>query len=154
MIKRSTRAAIAAFALTAATLVGTIGTAATATAAPSIAHTAAPSVGELQSKLQLVLNTGASRAGRAAELEAGDPGVSIADQVAARIAMFPSYRWSVVGPVDAHGDSLTAQLKTAVDGFEDLPLIEVSWRQIDGTWKLTREALCTVAYYASVPCAV
>ncbi|MBF6125116.1 hypothetical protein [Nocardia brasiliensis] len=157
MIIDKARIATAAIALTGASLFGAVATVATvapAVAAPSIARTAAPSAGELTAKMQIVLNRGASRADRAAELEAGEAGLPIVDQVAAIIATLPSYRWSIIGPVNVQGDTLTAQLKTAVEGYDNLPLAEMSWKQIDGKWKLSNTSLCTIAGFASLPCNV
>ncbi|WP_329415540.1 hypothetical protein OG563_22660 [Nocardia vinacea] len=151
------RLATAAFSLTAATVIGAFGTAATvapATAAPIGApmRTATPGLGELKAKLQLVLNTGASRSARAAELEAGEAGLSLADQVGSVMASAPpSFRWNVLGPVNVSGDLLTAQLTTAIDGWDPW-YFDLSWKQIDGEWKLTREAECTIASVAMLPC--
>ncbi|WP_405167295.1 hypothetical protein OG203_20745 [Nocardia sp. NBC_01499] len=153
------RLAATAFSLTAAALIGTFST--VATAAPAMAtpivapvHAAAPSVGELKAKLQLVLNTGAARSARANELEAGESGLSLVDQVGTVMASAPSsFRWDLLGPVNVSGDRLTAQLTTSVDGWDPW-FFELSWKQIDGTWKLTREAECTVAGVAMLPCTV
>lgn len=143
--------------LAAAALIGAFGTA--AVAAPALAapvtnglHAAAPGTGELKAKLQTAMNTGAPRAARAAELEAGEAGLPLLDQVGGAMAAAPpSFRWNVVGPVTENGDTLGAQLQTAVDGFEPF-YFDLSWRQIDGTWKLTRESECTVASVAFLPC--
>ncbi|WP_280439408.1 hypothetical protein [Nocardia cyriacigeorgica] len=153
MFNRKTRAAAAALALTAAAF-GSVATVAPATAAPSVVRTNAPGVDELQSKLQLALNTGAPRGDRAAELEAGEAGLPVVDELSNRMAAIPSFRYSVIGPVSTQGDLTTAQLKLALDGYEDFPAVEVAWRQIDGTWKLTNDSLCGLAYYGSVPCSL
>ncbi|MFQ6398380.1 hypothetical protein ACLMAJ_33685 [Nocardia sp. KC 131] len=151
------RLAAAAFALAATALVGTFGTVATPAAAAPIGtpmRAEAPGVGELKAKLQLVLNTGASRSARAAELEAGDAGIGLVNQVGTVMAAAPpSFRWDVLGPVSVSGNQLTAQLKTSIDGYDPW-FFEISWKQIDGTWKLTREAECTVASVAMLPCTV
>ncbi|QIS08914.1 hypothetical protein [Nocardia arthritidis] len=157
MITSKNRAAAAAIAVTAAALLGPAGaalTAAPAVAAPSAYLAAAPSAGELQAKLQLALNRGAARADRAAELEVGEAGLPIIDQVAAIIDTLPGYQWSIVGPVDTEGDRTTAQLKTVAPGYPEMPLVELSWRQVDGKWKLSRESLCKIAGFAGLPCNV
>src|SRR5690606_25506065 len=123
MFNRKTRAAAAALALTAAAF-GSVATVAPATAAPSVVRTNAPGVGELQSKLQLALNTGAPRGDRAAELEAGEAGLPVVDELSNRMAAIPSFRYSVIGPVSTQGDLTTAQLKLALDGYGDLPRSE------------------------------
>lgn len=135
---------------------GAVSTVAPAAAAPVVTpmRTQAPGPGELQAKLQVALNRGAAPTARAAELEAGAAGLPLVDQVAAAMdAAPPSFRWSILGPVTVNGDVLSAQLQTAVDGYDPF-YYTLTWRQIDGTWKLTREAQCTVASVAFLPCTV
>ncbi|MFE3542403.1 hypothetical protein ACFXK0_05465 [Nocardia sp. NPDC059177] len=155
MIKHKVRATTAAFALTAAAILGTAGTLATAApalAAPSIVHTtAAPSDGQLQSKLHLVLNTGASRAARANELENGEAGLALMDQLGGVMAAVPGFAWTVSGAW-TEGASTYANLLVTVPGFGTFPPIAIDWVDIDGTWKLTTESQCTIAYYASLSC--
>ncbi|WP_280490704.1 hypothetical protein [Nocardia farcinica] len=145
--------------LAAAALIGAFGAAtvaAPATAAPVTApqRAQAPSAGELKAKLQTAINTGAAPSVRAAELEAGEAGLPLMDQVAAAMAATPpSFRWTILGPTSVSGDTLTAQLQTAVDGFDPF-YFDLTWVQIDGTWKLTRESQCTVASVAFLPCTV
>ncbi|MFI6870249.1 hypothetical protein [Nocardia sp. NPDC050406] len=153
MFNTKRRVAAALIAVTAG-LGGALVTAVPATAAPAFApvRTANPGVGDLQAKLQLVLNTGASRADRANELEAGEAGLPLVDQVGGVMAAAPSsFKWSVQGPVNVQGDYMTAGLQTSVDGFDPWHF-DLSWRLIDGTWKLTREAECTIAGIAMLPC--
>ncbi|MFE3188796.1 hypothetical protein ACFXHA_07275 [Nocardia sp. NPDC059240] len=155
MIKSMRRTAAATLAV-AAILGGTAATVVPAAAAPVIVPVKAtnPGVGELQSKLALVLNTGASRAARANELEAGEAGMALIDQVGSVIAAAPpSFKWSVQGPVNVSGDTLTAGLQTSIDGFDPWNFT-LTWRDIDGTWKLTRDGECTVASIAMLPCSL
>ncbi|MFJ1458233.1 hypothetical protein [Nocardia sp. N2S4-5] len=154
MLNISSRA-VAAFSLAAAVFVGGAATAGPALAAPVIApvHAAAPGVGQLQSKLQLILNPGASRSARANELEAGEAGLPLVDNVGGVMASVPGFQWQAVGPVNVDGDRLTHNLQINVPGF-DAMFIELSWKDIDGNWKLTRESECTIAYYANQPCTV
>lgn len=65
----------------------------------------------------------------------------------------PSFRWTILGPVSVNGDTLSAKLQTAVDGFDPFQF-NLTWRQLDGTWKLTRESECTVASVAFLPCSL
>ncbi|MFF2087828.1 hypothetical protein ACFVVM_28955 [Nocardia sp. NPDC058176] len=150
------RAATAAFALAAAATLGAAGTLATvapALAAPSIVRTTpAPTTGQLQAKLQLVLNTGADRGARANELENGEAGLPLVDQLGTVMSSVPGFAWTVSGPVATTGDLTTANLLVTVPGFGTFPPIEVSWRDVNGTWKLTSESQCTLAYYASLSC--
>ncbi|MEC3913373.1 hypothetical protein [Nocardia sp. CDC160] len=155
MIKNMRRIAAAAVAV-AAVLGGAAATVAPASALPVVAPVKAanPGVGELQSKLALVLNTGADRTARAAELEAGEAGLPLIDQVGTVIAAAPpSFKWAVQGPVNVSGDTMTAGLQTSIEGYEPWNFT-LTWREIDGTWKLTREAECTVAGIAMLPCSL
>ncbi|BAW04204.1 hypothetical protein [Nocardia seriolae] len=155
MNKSMRRIAAAAVALT-AVLGGSAATISPASALPVVApiKAANPGVGDLQSKLALILNTGASRSARANELEAGEAGLPLIDQVGTVIAAAPpSFKWSVLGPVNVSGDTLTAGLQTSIDGFDPWNWT-LTWREIDGTWKLTRDSECTVASIAMVPCSL
>ncbi|MFE9582063.1 hypothetical protein ACFYO1_37205 [Nocardia sp. NPDC006044] len=149
MIKRKAHAATAAIALTAAALgaFGTVAIAAPATAAPAIVRTAAPSAGELNSKLSLVLNSGAARSARAAELEGGEADLAVVERVGGVMGGVPGLTWTVQN-ANAAGDTLNADLMVTVPGYGTFPPIQIAWRQIDGTWKLTSESVDTIAYYA------
>ncbi|WP_336086940.1 hypothetical protein [Nocardia sp. SSK8] len=155
MIKNKVRATTAAFALTAAAILGTAGTLATAApalAAPSIVRTTpAPSAGQLQAKLQLVLNTGADRGTRANELENGEAGLPLMDQIGGVMASVPGFAWNVTNAY-TEGSYTYADLLVTVPGFGTFPPIAASWVDVDGTWKLTSESQCTIAYYASLSC--
>ncbi|MVU79033.1 hypothetical protein GPX89_17485 [Nocardia sp. ET3-3] len=148
---------VAAAAVTvAAVLGGSAAAIAPASALPVTApmKAANPGVGELHSKLALILDTSADRAARANELEAGEAGLPLIDQVGTVIAAAPpSFKWSVLGPVNVSGDTMTAGLQTSVDGFDPWNWT-LTWRDIDGTWKLTRDSECTVASIAMVPCSL
>jgi hypothetical protein len=148
-------AAAAAFSLAAAIFLGGVGSVAPASAVPITApvHTAAPGVGELQSKMQLILDTKAARAARAGELEAGDAGVPLMDKVGGVMASVPGFRWQAVAPVTVNGDTLTHNLQINVPGFDTMT-IQLSWKNIGGTWKLSRDSECTIAYYANQPCTI
>ncbi|MET9488577.1 hypothetical protein [Nocardia sp. NPDC006630] len=152
----TTRNKLGAAVFAAAALIGGFNVAAVAPAqaAPLVAplRTAQPGLGDLQSKLRLALNTGADRGARANELEAGEAGLPLLDQVGGVINTVPSLRWQLAGPVNSNGDTTTANLQVSVDGYGTFPNIEMGWREIDGTWKLTRESECSVAYYAGLSC--
>lgn len=97
-----------------------------------------PSDGELQGKLQAALN------GSANELESGDPGsITI---VRDRIALIPGYTWSVSGG-SVSGDVLSANLQSCLGQCFPIP---VTWKNIDGTWKLSRESQDTLVSYANL----
>ncbi|MEU2257142.1 hypothetical protein [Nocardia xishanensis] len=153
----STRKKLGAVAFAAAALVGAFGTvttAAIAEAAPITAplRTSAPSTGELRAKMAVLFNAGASRSARAAELENGEAGLPAFDAASALIAIAPaSWRWDVVGPVSVNGDTLSAVLYTATDGYEPWTF-DLTWKQIDGTWKLSRESVCTIGNFVGQGC--
>ncbi|MCP2289378.1 hypothetical protein ACFYT3_19935 [Nocardia amikacinitolerans] len=153
----STRKKLGAVAFAAATLIGAFGTvttAAIAEAAPITAplQTKAPSTGELRAKMALLFNAGAPRAARAAELETGEAGLPTFDTAATLIAIAPpSWRWDITGPVTVNGDTLSAVLYTATDGYEPWTF-DLTWKQIDGTWKLSRESVCTIGNFVGQGC--
>lgn len=125
--------------------------------APTAEPVAAPvalSEAELVAKLQTLLSPGASDDAKAAELEAGYGGLSSVNQVAAALASAgPAYSWTVVGPVTADSSVMTAQLQTSLVGFGDR-FAPISWKWMDGTWKLSNESACYIASQAMVGCAV
>lgn len=153
----STRKKLGAVAFAAATLVGAFGTvttAAIAEAAPITAplQTKAPSTGELRAKMALLFNAGAPRTARAAELETGAAGLGVFDTAATLIAIAPpSWRWDITGPVTVNGDTLSAVLYTATEGYEPWTF-DLTWKQIDGTWKLSRESVCTIGNFVGQGC--
>lgn len=123
-----------------ATLFAPVAVAVVATAPAAIAAPATPSAGELQGKLQAALN------GSTAEVESGDAsGLTV---VRDRIAAIPGYHWDVSGPVTVEGDTLSATLNSRLGDYT-YP-IPVTWKDIDGTWKLSRESEQTLVGYASM----
>lgn len=126
--------------------------AAPAPTAEAVVAPAALSESQLVGKLQIVLSPGSSDDAKAAELEAGYGGLSSANQVAAALATAgPAYSWTVVGPVAADSSVMTAQLQTSLVGFGDR-FAPISWKWIDGTWRLSNESACYIASQAMVPC--
>ncbi|MFG1794468.1 hypothetical protein [Nocardia sp. NPDC049149] len=153
----TSRKTLGAFAVAAAILTGTLGTVATSTvaqAAPLVAplHAKAPSTGELRAKVGILLNTGASRSARAAELENGEAGLPVFDRAVELMSIAPaSLRWDIVDPVAVSNNQLNAKLRITTEGYEPW-VYDVSWRQIDGTWKLTKESVCTVGNMLGAGC--
>ncbi|MFR9752296.1 hypothetical protein ACL02S_14840 [Nocardia sp. 004] len=153
----STRKKLGALAFAAAALVGTFGSVTTTTlagATPLITQVRAeaPSVGELNTKMGILFNTGASRAARAAELETGAAGLPVFDTAATLISLAPaSWRWYVSGPVTVSGNTASATLVTATDGYDPWTF-PLTWKQIDGTWKLSRESVCTIGNFVGQGC--
>lgn len=128
-----------------AVLFATTLAAAPSTAAPIVSplRTQAPGAGELTAKLGVAVNRGAAPAVRAAELESGEAGLATMDKIADLIAAAPGLKYQVVNPV-VSGDRIDAQLLVTTPGYPDFTYA-ASWRQIDGTWKLTRETECALA---------
>ncbi|WP_328395744.1 hypothetical protein [Nocardia sp. NBC_00416] len=153
----STRNKLAVLGFAAAALVGTFGavtTAGIAQAAPVTApmHTAAPTTGELKVKMGVLFNLNAPRSARAAELETGEAGLTAFDAAAGLIAIAPpSWRWDIAGPVVVNGDTAAAGLVTTTEGYEPWTF-DLTWKQIEGTWKLSRESVCTIGNFVGTGC--
>ncbi|MFC9893154.1 hypothetical protein ACFVMC_05635 [Nocardia sp. NPDC127579] len=129
----------AAASMTAAALLLPVGAAVVVTAPVALAAPAAPAPAELQGKLQAALN------GSAAELESGDPSkLATVGQVINRL---PGYTWSVIGPVTVDGDTLNATLNSCLGTCYP---IAVTWKNVDGTWKFSRESEELLASYATM----
>ncbi|MDZ4269388.1 MAG: hypothetical protein U1D00_27540 [Mycobacterium sp.] len=139
------RAALAAMTALAA---GALGGAGVAVAQP------APSVGELQSDLQQVLDTGAPASERAAKLAGGDAAVSTADNIANRLNTYGGMvNWQVQNPV-LNGDQVDAQLAVTIPIF-GTKTHNIYWVNQDGAWKLSNPSACVIATdVAGVDCTV
>ncbi|WP_083874006.1 hypothetical protein [Nocardia paucivorans] len=131
---------------------GTTLVAAPSTAAPIVSplHTQAPAAGELTAKLAVAVDRGAPAAARAAELESGAAGLPTMDKIADLLAAAPGLKYQVVNPV-VSGDRIDAQLLVTTPGYPDFTY-NVAWRQIDGTWKLTRDSECAIASELLLTC--
>ncbi|WP_028479361.1 hypothetical protein [Nocardia sp. CNY236] len=153
----STRKRLGALAFTLAALLGGFGTVTTtalAAAAPVLTpvRASAPTVGELNAKMGILFDPGAPRAARAAELETGAAGLPAFDAAATLIAIAPaSWRWSVTGPVVVNGNTAAATLVTSTDGYDPWTF-DLTWKQIDGSWKLSRESICTIGNFVGQGC--
>ncbi|MFD4430348.1 hypothetical protein [Nocardia sp. NPDC058497] len=123
-----------------ATIFAPVTAAVVATAPAAIAAPATPSVGQLQGKLQAAMN------GSSAELESGNgAGMIVVRDTVNRI---PGYSWNVSGPVTVDGDTLSATLNSRLGDYA-FP-IPVTWKDIDGTWKLSQESESTLVSYATM----
>ncbi|MEV6274688.1 hypothetical protein [Nocardia sp. NPDC051832] len=130
----------AAASLAAAALILPVSAAVVVTAPVAVAAPAAPSPAQLQGKLQAALN------GSAAELESGD--ASKIASVREVITKLPGYSWDVSGPVTVDGDVLNATLNSRFAG-QSYP-IPVTWKNVGGTWKFSRESEELLASYAGM----
>ncbi|WP_068273909.1 hypothetical protein [Aldersonia kunmingensis] len=140
----SIRKTVGALAIVGAALAGTaVSTAGVASAAPSN--------GELRAKVATVLNVGASRAARGAELVNGEADLPAFDRAGALIAIAPaSWHFDVVGATE-NGDTINATLLTSTAGYEPWPF-PVSWKLINGQWKLSHESTCTIGNFVGTGC--
>ncbi|MEV0464775.1 hypothetical protein AB0I30_27830 [Nocardia tengchongensis] len=115
--------------------------AAVVAAAPAaVAAPATPSAGALQGKLQAALS------GSAAELESGDASQIV--NVGQVIQRIPGYSWDVSGPISVDGDVLSATLNSRLGSYS-FPF-SVTWKDVDGTWKLSRESEDMLVSYANM----
>ncbi|WP_446224663.1 hypothetical protein ACTWPB_05795 [Nocardia sp. IBHARD005] len=135
-MKRSLVAASMAF----ATIFAPVTAAVVATAPAAIAAPATPSAGQLYGKLQAAMN------GSAAELESGNAGGLVV--VRDTVNRIPGYSWDVSGPVTVDGDTLSATLNSRLGSYA-FP-IPLTWKDIDGTWKLSQESEQTLVSYATM----
>ena len=126
---------------------------------PAAAHPA-PSNTELVDKLKVLLST-ATPDKKAAELQGAFAALPTIDGVVARTLLVdPLLDWTIVGPVQVDGDILTARLQRTVPLIPPLvpfipPLTDpITWRWVDGTWKLSNQSVCFLATQTFVPCTV
>ena len=107
---------------------------------------------QLTAKLKVLMNGTSEQ--KANELEAGSAAFPTIDAVMVALKNAgPVMKWSVTGPVQLNGDTLTANIERSVPGwapFSD-PL---TWKWIDGTWKLSNAGVCTLASIAFAQCSV
>lgn len=130
----------AAASLAVAAVFAPVTVAVVATAPAAIAAPATPSVGELQGKLTAAMN------GSSAELESGNAGSLVV--VRDTVNRIPGYRWSVAGPVSVDGDTLYATLNSQLGDY--IYPIPVTWKNVNGTWKLSQESESTLVGYATM----
>ncbi|GAB2642796.1 hypothetical protein GCM10027169_08600 [Gordonia jinhuaensis] len=125
----------------------------TPTAQTSSAAAPAPlTPGQLTTKVNTILNTNASSAARADELQAGAGALSTANGIANALRLAgPVYKWRIAGPVTVSGDTLTATLVTSLVGYADrTEPITFVW--MDGKWKLSNKSACSFASHAMLSC--
>ncbi|CAJ1584931.1 hypothetical protein [[Mycobacterium] wendilense] len=141
------RAAIAAMVILGA---GALSGAGLAAAEPS----AAPTADQLTSQLQVVLNTGASDAERAAKLEGGQAAVPTANNIANQMNRYSAlFNWRVQNPT-VNGDRLDAQLAVTVPVM-GTRTHDIYWVQQGGDWKLSNASACVIAtQVAATECTV
>ncbi|KQS00282.1 hypothetical protein ASG12_04960 [Williamsia sp. Leaf354] len=145
------------------------GTAPVATAAPPTAQSNAPqqaapatpvaapqalTAGQLNTKVRILMNTGASRAARADELHSGARGLGSVDGVANLLRVSGAgFTYRIIDPVTVNGTTLNATLQMTLVG-QGSKTQALSWVWTDGKWKLSNSSTCAVAGLALLPCTV
>ncbi|CAJ1507750.1 hypothetical protein [[Mycobacterium] burgundiense] len=115
---------------------------------------AVPTADQLTSQLQLVLNTGASDAQRAAELQGGQAAVPTANNIANQMNRYSAlFDWRVQNPT-LNGDRVDAQLAVSVPVM-GTRTHDIFWVNQDGAWKLSNASACVIAtQVAATECTV
>ncbi|MDR2279964.1 MAG: hypothetical protein LBE07_03805 [Gordonia sp. (in: high G+C Gram-positive bacteria)] len=140
---------------------GTGGT--TQSAAPTAGTTTQPATaaaptaltpGQLNTKIKLIMNTGASRSARADELEGGAQALSSVDQVAEMLRVSGAgFSYKMNGPVQVSGTTMSATLQMSLVG-NGSRYKQLSWVWTGGKWKLSNASVCVIAAYAMLKCSV
>lgn len=121
---------------------------------PTVAAPQALTPGQLNTKVRLIMNTGASRAARASELQAGARALGPVDQVAQMLRVSGAgFTYRIIGPVQLSGNSMSATLQMSLvgNGSRNRPM---TWVWMDNKWKLSNKSTCDVASYALAPCSL
>lgn len=122
--------------------------------APAAATPSALTPGQLNTKIKLIMNTGAARATRADELQSGERGLRSIDQVAQMLRVSGAgFTYQMIGPVRRTGTSLSATLQMSLVG-NGSRYRQLTWVWAGNKWKLSDRSVCDVASYALVPCSV
>ncbi|WP_018180246.1 hypothetical protein [Jongsikchunia kroppenstedtii] len=110
--------------------------------------------GQLNTKIKLIMNTGASNAQRADELQGGARALGSINQVAEMLRVSGAgFTYQMVGPVKLNGTTLTANLQMSLVG-NGSRYRQLSWIWMDNKWKLSNASVCDIAAYAMIPCTV
>ncbi|MDL9946659.1 hypothetical protein QSJ19_13885 [Gordonia sp. ABSL11-1] len=129
-------------------------TAGPAQPAPAASSPAALTPGQLNTKIKLIMNTGAARAARANELQSGERGLRSIDQVAQMLRVSGAgFTYQMIGPVRLNGTSLSATLQMSLVG-NGSRYRQLTWVWSGNKWKLSDRSVCDVAAYALIPCSV
>ncbi|MFD4407435.1 hypothetical protein ACFWPH_32175 [Nocardia sp. NPDC058499] len=113
-----------------------------------------PTLAELNAQIRFLVATSASDEAKAANLEGGMDAV-VVPRTVYRLGLFraPLGSSEVTGPETHTATEHTAMLRTSSSGRPALA-VEVTWKRIDGTWKLANSSLCAGvdAVGLSIPC--
>lgn len=121
---------------------------------PAVAAPAALTAGQLNTKVKIIMNTGASRAARGDELQAGERALGSVDAVAEMLRVSGAgFTYKMIDPVSLNGTNLSAPLQMSLVGNGSRNL-QLTWVWVDGKWKLSNTSVCDIASYAMLPCTV
>ncbi|MCF8609767.1 hypothetical protein L5G28_06265 [Gordonia sp. HY285] len=122
---------------------------------PAQSATPAPlTAGQLNTKVKTIMNTGASNATRADELQGGQQALGSVNAVAQMLKVSGAgFSYKVVGPVTQNGTTLNARLQMSLVG-NGSRYLDLSWVWTDNKWKLSNTSVCTIAEYAMLKCTV
>ncbi|GEE02182.1 hypothetical protein nbrc107696_26280 [Gordonia spumicola] len=110
--------------------------------------------GQLTTKIKLIMNTRASRAARADELEGGTQALVTVDQVAQLLSLNSAgFSYKMIGPVQVNGSTMSATLQMSLVGSGSRTKT-LSWVWSGTKWKLTNGSVCDIASYAQLKCSV
>lgn len=110
--------------------------------------------GQLNTKVKIIMNTSASDAARADEMEGGQQALGSVNGVAEMLRVSGAgFSYKIIAPVTQNGKTLNARLQMSLVGngsrYRDL-----SWVWVDNKWKLSNESVCVIAEYALLKCTV
>lgn len=111
--------------------------------------------GQLNTKVNLIMNSGADRAARANELEGGERALSQIDAVSAAIAAFGNvgFSYRMIEPVSVNGQTMTGTLEMTVVGRGSQNQ-DLTWTWSGDMWKLTNQSTCDIAALVLLPCSL
>ncbi|MGO3327666.1 hypothetical protein [Gordonia sp. (in: high G+C Gram-positive bacteria)] len=110
--------------------------------------------GQLNTKIKTIMNTSASDATRADELQGGQQALGSINSVAQMLKVSGAgFSYKVVGPVNQSGTTLNARLQMSLVG-NGSRYRELSWVWVDNKWKLSNKSVCVIAEYAMLKCTV
>ncbi|MFE3545754.1 hypothetical protein ACFXK0_22560 [Nocardia sp. NPDC059177] len=110
-----------------------------------------PTLAELNEQVRFLVETPAADEAKAANLEGGMNAV-IVPRTVYNLGLFRAPQgWNeVTGPETHQGDVHTAILHSSSAGRPSITM-RVTWKRIDGTWKLANESLCAGVKTVGLP---
>lgn len=101
-----------------------------------------PTLAELDSQIRLLVGSPASDEEKADQLEGGSAAV-VVPQTVYRLGLFRAPRGTskVTGPETHSADRHSAVINATTQGLPTIK-VTITWKRIDGQWKLANESLC------------